>query len=249
MEFTKENKVTVITVVFNDVEKISKTIDSVLLQKNIDLQYILMDGGSKDGTLDIIRSYSEKNPEKIDYFSESDKGMYDALNKALKIASGEFICLINSGDCYIKDNAISSALSLLNNNKCNFFFSDVYYGSSFEKSKRVKSGISKFPILGLGYFHTSIICTSDFYKKIGPFSLKYRIAADADWLMRCLNSKYFRPIKGEPILFMDNNGMSEGNLLASFGEYSQALMNNGFGRVVSIFSFLLRSAISFGRLK
>jgi glycosyltransferase involved in cell wall biosynthesis len=95
-------KISIITVVLNDKNKIENTISSVINQ-NIDLEYIVLDGGSTDGTLDIIEKYKGN----IDIFeSQKDKGIYDAMNKAVQKATGEWICFMNSGDTFVDDSVI-----------------------------------------------------------------------------------------------------------------------------------------------
>lgn len=98
------NEITVITPCYNAKSMIEDTIESVLSQSafksgSLKLQYIIVDGGSNDGTLDIIKGYSEKNPS-VQFISENDRGMYDALVKGLKLATGDIVCYLNAGDLY-----------------------------------------------------------------------------------------------------------------------------------------------------
>ena len=112
MEKNKSFKITVITVVKNSVNNIEKTINSVLKQKNINTEYIIIDGGSKDGTLDIINRYKEKISLIV---SEKDNGIWSAMNKGLELANGEIIGFLNSGDIYYT-NTLNTVEKYFNEN-------------------------------------------------------------------------------------------------------------------------------------
>lgn len=110
--------ISVVTVVYNGEETLEQTIQSVVNQTYDNIEYIIVDGGSKDGTLDIIKRYEDK----IDYWqSESDKGIYDAMNKGIELATGDYICLLNADDWF--ENYVCEKISQEINKK-RF---DVYY--------------------------------------------------------------------------------------------------------------------------
>ena len=104
----------VVTVVFNDFENIAKTMDSVLTQDYSNIEYIVIDGGSIDGTVDTIKAYEAKLAV---FLSERDEGIYDAMNKGIARASGEFIIFMNCGDVFANDEVVSSAMSFVNPNE------------------------------------------------------------------------------------------------------------------------------------
>lgn len=119
--------ITVITVVYNGVENLEQTILSVVNQTYDNIEYILIDGNSTDGTLDIIKKYEDK----IDYWqSEPDKGIYDAMNKGIKLASGEWINFMNAGDVFYEQKTIQTFLKKINN-----VCADVFYGNSIARGK------------------------------------------------------------------------------------------------------------------
>ena len=95
-------KITIVTVCFNAEEILEQTMLSVLNQTYSDIEYLLIDGGSKDGTLDIIKKYSDR----VRWISEPDKGIYDAMNKAIKMASGEWINFMNAGDFFASTDVL-----------------------------------------------------------------------------------------------------------------------------------------------
>lgn len=160
-------KISVITVSFNAADTIEETILSVLNQTYDNLEYIIIDGGSTDGTVDIIKKYSDR----IAYWvSEPDNGIYDAMNKGIKVATGEYINFMNSGDKFVNERTIERAVSCFTNE------ADVYYGDSLEEdsngnifyrsAKNSKDNLKKTPI----YRHGSSFVRAEVHKCI-PFDL------------------------------------------------------------------------------
>lgn len=120
---TKFPLVSIITVCYNSVETIEKTVNSVLHQTYPNIEYIIVDGGSTDGTVDVISRYSDK----ITYWiSEPDKGIYDAMNKGLLKATGKWVNFLNSGDWYCSNNVISKISPFLND-ESDIVYGDVYF--------------------------------------------------------------------------------------------------------------------------
>lgn len=123
-QIKNDYKISVITVVYNDVENIRATIDSFFSQTWKNKEYIVIDGGSTDGTADIIRDYSDQ----ISYWcSECDRGIYDAMNKGIAHATGDWINFLNSGDCYVSAFSLEQAMTKISIDKA-----DVIYGDSIE---------------------------------------------------------------------------------------------------------------------
>ena len=105
-------KISIVTVSYNSGKTIEDTIKSILAQKYDNYEHIIVDGASKDNTIDIIKKYEKKYKGKLKYISEKDKGLYDAMNKGIKMATGDVIGLLNSDDVYASNNV----LSLINKN-------------------------------------------------------------------------------------------------------------------------------------
>lgn len=128
----KALKVSIITVVYNGVSSLKKTMDSVFSQSWNDIEYIIIDGGSTDGTYDIIK----QSEDKLAYWcSEPDKGVYDAMNKGIKKATGDWICFLNSGDIFTYDNSLELMLNEASDDI------DVLYANSIELSEVVNKKI------------------------------------------------------------------------------------------------------------
>lgn len=117
-------KISVVTVCYNAVEAIEETILSVLNQTYNNVEYIIIDGGSTDGTVDIIKKYSNKL---YYWISEPDNGIYDAMNKGIKVATGDYINFMNAGDCFFDNDVIKSIFEFMN------IAPNVIYGSTFMK--------------------------------------------------------------------------------------------------------------------
>lgn len=181
-----ENKplISVITVVYNGEKYLEETIQSVINQTYDNVEYIIIDGGSTDGTLDIIKKYEDK----IDYWvSERDKGIYDAMNKGIKLFIGDFIVFLNAGDSIYEYNIFN----LIFKNKINFI-NDIIYGhaqlinSDNSKGKIVKapSSISyKDFAKGMIVCHQSLIISR---RKILLYNLEYKLVSDHDWIIKIL---------------------------------------------------------------
>lgn len=133
-------KISIITICYNTVNEIEHTIRSVLDQTFIDLEYIIVDGASKDGTPEKAKEVLAQYPNRLTrLISESDKGIYDAMNKGIKASSGEWLCMMNSGDIFTNANVLSDVFSNNIPNNINFIYSDFYKATSYGKYFRVKT--------------------------------------------------------------------------------------------------------------
>jgi glycosyltransferase involved in cell wall biosynthesis len=176
--------VSVITVVFNGVETLDRTIKSVISQTYPFLEYIVVDGGSTDGTLDIIECYSKK----IHHFvCEPDKGLYDAMNKGMKMATGQFFWFINSGDEIAGSHILEMALRP--DSSADFIYGDTMIVDAQGNEIGLRR-LSPPPSLtwkdlrmGMLVSHQSVIVSRDV---ASPYNLDYRFSADFEWVMNAL---------------------------------------------------------------
>ena len=179
----KKNKkiLSIITVVKNDVYNIEKTIKSIISQKHKSIEYIIVDGNSKDGTIKIIKNYKKKI-DKI--LIKNDKGIYDAMNKGILNARGKYISFCNSGDI-IKKNSIKVLFKYLNQD-IDVLFATVkrnYLGTYIIKSgfnlKRLEFNFDFATSHSTGFY-----IKKKFHKKIGLYDLNFRCSADYDFYLR-----------------------------------------------------------------
>jgi glycosyltransferase involved in cell wall biosynthesis len=178
-------KVSIITVCYNSVQTIEQTIQSVVNQTYRNIEYIIIDGGSTDGTVDLIRQYDSH----LSYWvSESDKGIYDAMNKGIRKAKGDIIGIINSDDWY-EPNAVSFCVhSLLENSSYDGVCGNLIF---YQESSKLVMREHYCSIPGLDALkkrmtiaHPTVFVRKDFYKKYGLFDTCFKIAADYDLLLR-----------------------------------------------------------------
>ena len=181
-------KISVVTVCFNSEKFIKDAIDSVLAQDYPNIEYIIIDGGSTDNTIPIIESYGNKISN---FISQPDKGIYDAMNKGLKLATGKFIAILNSDDFYIHNNVISSVVKRLKKENTDCLYADLIYVNRTDPTINVRYWKSKPFIqssfkLGWHPAHPTFIVKNNVYKKFGYFSLEFKIAADFELMLRFL---------------------------------------------------------------
>lgn len=194
-------KVSIITVAYNSVNTIRDTFESIKSQNYNDIEYIVVDGFSTDGTLDIIEEYSDVITKSI---SESDKGIYDAMNKGVKMATGEIVGILNSDDFYFDCNVISNIVKVFKSNNVDSVYSDIIYVDPNNTSKvdrywkSCKYDRKKF-LYGWMPAHPSFFVKKDVYKNFGVFNEVLKSAADYEFMLRVLyknkiSSKYLSKI-------------------------------------------------------
>lgn len=174
-----------ITINYNNAKHLGKTLESVRDQTYTDYEYIIIDGGSTDGSVEIIRDFQKHFLEsRYRYISEKDNGISDAMNKGLKLAKGDLIGIINSGDYYHKD-----ALSIVKEEYANKPF-DLFYGDTIKVTEDdsfysyTKAIAWKNLYIGLPFMHSSCFIPKRVYERIGGFSEEYKIAMDIDILFK-----------------------------------------------------------------
>ncbi len=177
-------KVSVITVCLNAEDLIERTLRSVVDQTYPDIEYIVVDGGSKDKTLDIVKRYSEH----IDVIvSEPDRGIYDAMNKGVRLATGEVVYFLNAGDYFHDSLVVSKVVEAFSRCKdCDILEGDIiWYG---EKGQSYKS-TQRRSVIGLvqrGVLHQAVFAKKELFDKYGLFDESFQVYGDLDWFVRCL---------------------------------------------------------------
>ncbi|GHV57562.1 hypothetical protein AGMMS49579_23600 [Spirochaetia bacterium] len=190
--------ITVVTVVCNGENILEETILSVINQTYTNIEYIIIDGASTDRTLDIIRKYEDR----IDYWmSEPDEGIYNAMNKGIDLATGDWINFMNSGDVLYGQSTVEELVS--NTNRYDIVYGDtIKSNGKYEKARKLI--IMNF---GMCFCHQSCIVRAAIMKE-QCFNLKYRIGADYYFFLWCrLNNKNFFYL-AKPISIYDINGFS-----------------------------------------
>jgi len=178
-------KVSIITVVLNNKETIEGAINSVLGQTYEDIEYIIIDGKSVDGTVEIVESYGDK----INIFiSEQDKGLYDAINKGIKCATGDVVAVLHSDDLFCDNHVVSDMMENMSASSAEFCFSDmVIVDSLSNKILRyyMASYFSRW-MFRMGWMppHPTCFINKSLFDEFGLYSLEYKVAGDFDFLLR-----------------------------------------------------------------
>ncbi len=179
-------KISVITVVLNRADTIRTTIESVINQSHDDIEYIIIDGGSTDGTLDIVNSYRDK----IDVIiSGKDNGIYDAMNKGLSFASGDVVGFLNADDHYANSLVLEKVAERFKSNNIDAVFGDTVFVDEKNKVIRYwKVGEFKRFKIKLGWMppHTTFFVKRNIFHQYGGFDSSYRISGDYELAVRLL---------------------------------------------------------------
>jgi glycosyltransferase involved in cell wall biosynthesis len=203
-------KISIITVTYNSEKTINETLESVFRQNYANIEHIIVDGGSVDDTIDIVRSYGS-NIEK--FISEPDEGIYDAMNKGISLASGDVIGILNSDDFYINEFVIEKVAKEFEK-KIDCLYADLVYVRAGNLNKTVRyydSGRFSPSKFSHGWMpaHPTFFVKKDVYNKYGAFRTDLKIAADFDLMIKFLytHNLVYSYIK-EPIIKMRIGGVS-----------------------------------------
>jgi glycosyltransferase involved in cell wall biosynthesis len=181
-------KISIITVSFNSVITIRDSIESIISQDYNNIEYIIIDAGSNDGTLDIINEYKEH----ISCFiSESDKGIYDGMNKGIAAATGDIIGILNSDDFYPNSFVISNVASTFEKQRCDAVYGDLVYVKFFDIDKIIRywqSGEYTVKKIKNGWMlpHPTFFVKKQLYEKHGYYNTNLKIAADYEMILKLL---------------------------------------------------------------
>jgi glycosyltransferase involved in cell wall biosynthesis len=232
-------KITVITSTYNSITTLQDTIDSIQRQSYCDIETILIDGGSTDGTLEIIK----ENKGVTKFISEPDKGIYDALNKGVQLATGDVVGFVHSDDLLASNKIISQIATAFQTHKVDGVYGDLQYVNKNNTNKVIrvwKSCDFKFSMLKNGWMpaHPTLFLKKEVYEKHGNFDLSYKIAADYDFILRIFKDKTLKfSYLPEVITTMRVGGVSNRsikNIIQKTKEDYKAITSNNVGNMYSI---------------
>lgn len=238
-------RVSIITVCYNSEKTIRDTIESVLAQTYSNIEYIIIDGASSDSTLSIVNEYKDKITH---VYSEPDKGIYDAMNKGIQLASGDVVGILNSDDFYESNDVIKSVVNCFKDSpQQDIIFGDVVIVNPDNLEKTIRHyRISHFKTwkLRFGWMppHPASFIKLKAYKETGLYSLKYKIASDYDMFVRLLVINQFKFTYLNKILVrMRSGGISTSGIRSSIllnKEIVKVCRSNGI--YTNIFLVLLK---------
>lgn len=199
-------KVSLITVTFNSGMTLRDTIQSVLSQSFPDIEYILVDGLSQDRTIKIVKEYEPLFQNRLKWVSEKDSGLYDAMNKGIRMGTGDIIGIINSDDFYFRNDVITKIVEAFNDNNVQAIYGDVRFVNPNNLDRTVRYYSSKRFVPSLFRFgfmpaHPTFFTYRKYFDQFGYYKTNYKIAADYELLLRFL---YVHRLKSKylPLDFM-----------------------------------------------
>ena len=179
-------KISIVTVCFNSSTTIKDTIISIASQKDVEIEHIIIDGFSTDGTVEIINKHKDDLSK---FVSEPDRGIYDAMNKGIALAAGDVIGTLNADDFYASENVLKEVAQIFMDSSIDACFGDLVYVNQENTNKIVRYWKSRDYIPGLfkaGWMpaHPTFFVRKSVYERLGGFDLNYKIAADFELLFR-----------------------------------------------------------------
>lgn len=231
--------ISIITAVYNNKEFIGDAVKSVLSQTYPNIEYIIIDGGSTDGTVDIIKNSVERSGYKnkiSKWISEKDTSIFDALNKGINFSSGDVIGFLHSDDLFADERVVEKIAAIFSSAKVDIVYSDLVYISRKDKERVIrhwKAGSYSADSLKFGWMppHTTLFARKSLYKKTGLFDTGLKIASDYDMMLRLLKKSPGSVYYTEEILVkMRAGGKSNSSIKAlldkSIEDYKVLKKNN-----------------------
>ena len=210
-------KISIVTVTYNSAVTLRDTMESVLAQTYKEIEYIVVDGASKDGTVNIIREYEPKFEGRMRWVSEKDRGLYDAMNKGFRMAIGDVIGIINSDDLLAEPQAIEKVMNVFMQNKhADAVYADLFYVAQHDTSKIIRNWVSgKQRPFRYGWHpaHPTFYVKREIYQKYGLFDLDFKLAADFELMLRLIERYHIKAVYlQEPLVRMRLGGATSKNL-------------------------------------
>lgn len=231
-------KVSIITVCFNSAATIRDTIESVLAQDYADIEYIIVDGASRDNTLDIVNEYRGRIAKVV---SEPDKGIYDAMNKGIKMATGDVVGILNSDDFFTSSQSVSKLVSGFGNDT-DAVYADLVYVKQHDTSKFSRlyssAGFARWKIrFGFMIPHPTFYAKKALFDRLGFYKLNYRVAADFELMARFFKADIKTRRVDAVVVSMREGGISSNGIkwrIHQNMEISRACNENGIFTVLPL---------------
>lgn len=246
----QELKISLITVAYNAQNTIERCIISVLRQQFLNLEYIIIDGGSKDGTVDIVEKYKDN----LSFFvSEPDKGIYDAMNKGIALATGDIIGTLNADDYFADNEILNEIAGVFAKQDTDVLYGDMdYVDASGGIVRKWRSGEYRAGIFNRGWMppHPTFYCKRGLFKELGAYSLEHGSAADYELMLRFMHlhnikAGYLKRVMVKMVI----GGVSNKNFLNRVKALNfdfKAMRQNGIAYpVITILMKPLRKVIQF----
>ena len=228
-------KISIVTINFNNFEGLKRTLDSVAEQSYRDIEHIIIDGCSTDGSVDAIKEYVSANPNKDPFFkhtikwvSEKDNGIYNAMNKGLKKANGAYVQILNSGDVFAAPDVVERMIAEIEKAEYpellygNMIKKDYATGKIVGKSREVEYSLRQYFVSTMN--HDCCYIRRDVYEKYGLYDENLKIVSDWKWFLQAIGLGNVRPVYVDiDVTIFDCSGISETNLELRNKERRQVL--------------------------
>lgn len=211
-------KVSIVTTTFNSAKTVKDTIESVLSQTYQDFEHIIIDGGSKDETMSIVKSYEPAYNGRLRYISEPDEGIYNAMNKGLKMASGDIVGTLNSDDIYADNTVLESIVAPFTDESLECIFGKLNLVDAKDLTKVIResnSGAYYEKAFWKGWHpaHPTFYAKTNCYKKYGYFNETLKIASDFELLFRFLEKNKSKSAFVDKVLVLQREGGASTRLM------------------------------------
>lgn len=228
--------ITIVTVVFNGEKYIEQTIQSVLAQEYREIEYIMIDGGSTDGTLDIINRYASRFAY---WVSETDNGIADAMNKGILRSSGRYIFFLHADDYISSPSSIRRAVDEIHSEDADLHSFPIYFAAKGDLSLRHSRGFNTWINFKTGFYHQGVFFHRDVFRRLGLYDTTFRITMDYEYFLRayrlgatvCMHDKH-------PVAVMRDTGVSSGkdwdSLQRRFQEEKRVHTKHARSRLIQI---------------
>ena len=208
-------KISIITITYNSAKTVQRALDSVQSQTYKDIEHIIVDGASTDGTKELIETYAKAH-KNVRWVSEKDKGIYDALNKGIKLATGDIIGFLHSDDVLYSADSIGQIAAAFEQSGADVVYGDLQYCSGGKVVRRWKSNDFDPSALKYGWMppHPTVYVRREVYQQVGEYDEWFRISADYDMMLRIFTAGYKTHYIPEVLVSMETGGASNRNTKA-----------------------------------
>jgi glycosyltransferase involved in cell wall biosynthesis len=218
--------VSIVTVTFNSAATLADTLASVAGQRYPQVEHVLVDGGSTDGTLELIQAAARSAPHRVRWVSEPDEGIYDAMNKGIAMASGEVIGILNSDDFLADDSVVADIVERMVRTGADAVYADLVFVDQLatDQVQRVwRAGSGR---VGLGWSppHPTLYVRAEAYRRLGPYRTDFAISADYDFMLRLFDRRTASTVSylDRTVVRMRNGGVSTRNLSGNIVGFREA---------------------------
>ena len=212
----KYMKISIITITYNSAKTLPRALESVRSQTYGDIEHIIVDGASTDGTVEIIKNYSKGPSDKVPstkevrWVSEPDGGIYDALNKGIRMATGDVIGFLHSDDVLYSPDSIGQIAAAFESTKADVVYGDLQYCNGDKVTRRWRSNAFKPSSLKFGWMppHPTLYVRREVYEQVGEYDSWFRISADYDMILRIFTAGYKTHYIPQVLVSMETGGAS-----------------------------------------